>query len=201
MISIIAVINAFLSATVLANPVATDIHECTIQAPRFSSSVSIKAFNGSQYQSPANKNLGHELLWDDLAEKGQLQVSALFEANSSRVVPQISFMRYFGNEYESVDAFWMNSTLIVRTSYSSGMNDATTEVGTYNVLNNFVTYIVKKNADETTVSFIINGDIFIDVLEWQFVPGGKPVIRIKQSTRYDHAAGFKPFGLCTGPNY
>ena len=194
MLSIKAFITAFLSATVLANPVSSDLNKCSIYTSSTNSVLNVTRFDGSSTSSDKNSRAFH-IVSNKLA-KGDLQVYAYFDPKSRSVIKELTIVHMFAFGDQYVKAFMKDGAPdVIQTIKYDGKVSETTKQGTFDVLDGFVKYTVANSMEAVTINFIIDNNIFIDVLIGEPNARGTPVLTLKQSRAYDHSP-MPPWGDC-----
>ena len=196
MFSIIAVITALLSTTAIGGPVSADVHECTIYAPKSSDYSNYTTFDGYKYQLPSNPHLVRKLIVTDLGDKGMFNLRAKFDYNAGSRVLQALALEIYKPAYGSVIAEPKLIGDVVTTSEFDGSSTEHSGFGTYTALNGTVKYTLHTSLTEATMNFVVNDDIFIDVIQWELFPSGRPTITLKQPAYYDLEPRNKPHGQC-----
>ena len=84
---------------------------------------------------------------------------------------------------------------VVQTIEYDGKVAETTKQGTFDVLDGLVKYTVTNSTQAFAINFIIDDNIFIDVLIGEPNVRGTPVLTLKQSRAYDHSP-VPPSGDC-----
>ena len=196
MIEILALITWLLSATVLGNPV-DDFHQCTLRATSNSDVVQVGRFDGSALQYDVNQGT-LSIIGDDLGGRRLINAYAIFDRHSPYVLDTLS-ISYFINFTEAhVKAYYyphgfdMVSTIDFDSNVTETLSD-----GSFNVLGGMVKYAVNSGSEDHSINFVINENIFIDVLVASSGPNAGFSINIKQSSVYDHGFQLEAFGVCT----
>ena len=200
MVSIKALIASTLFASAIGGPVSAGVHECTILSPTSNYYSNYTTFKGFKYQLPANPHLTRDLLITDLGDKGKFQLRAKFDSTDKiNSLQALTLVQVFPGKEAKVVAVPKLLSDVVTTTEFDGSTSQHANYGEYSVLNGLVKYTLSFSLSESTMSFVVNDDIFIDVIQWEMFPSGKPTITVKQPAYYDLEPRTKPFGECVSP--
>ena len=198
MVSIKALIASTLFASAIGGPVSADFHECTISVAKNYGSFNLTTFSGVEEKLPINSYMTEEVLFTDLGDKTYFDVTFRFDSTKDHVVQSVTVDHQVRNEFATVEAVKGILGYEVTTTRLNGLWTKTFFPGTHSVLDGLVKYTVRTSLTESSITFVVNNDITIHVIDWEAVPSGKPTISIKQPTYYDLPPRRTHDGQCVG---
>ena len=195
MVSIKALIASTLFASVLGKPVANFNEECTIYATWHNDDVNILRFDDTFLKYGATDG-PVTIIGDDLGDKGGFQLLATFDKDIPSVVNRLTLWHFFNETSGYVTALDNDFQDLVKILDLDGKETVTNTQGTFSALDGLVKYTVENSMQTVKITFVVNDDIVIDTLVGEPNEHGTPVLKVRQSSKYQQSAHYKPFGLC-----
>ena len=172
-------------ASLLSNCLASSFDECTIKLRSFEPSATIIDFQKLRFLISTRVDLDHHVIVNDLGDKGLLDVLSYFETWDRFGIRHFTLVHTLEGKKAMVRVVPRESQFVVNTTEFDGSSSQTTSPGTFSALDGLVEYTVIRTYEEHSIHFVVNGDIFIELILWEVFPTLRPTIHLKQSTIYD----------------